>query len=49
MLFRSLAEEYDSRSPQQRFRDARHQMQQMRIRNERERPEWKQTYSPIGR
>jgi len=44
-----IAEEFDSRSPQQRFRDAKHNMQLSRLRAERERPEWKQVYNATGR
>jgi len=43
-----LAEEYDNRSPQQRFRDARHQMLTSKQRNDRELPEWKRVHSPTG-
>jgi phage terminase large subunit-like protein len=44
-----IAEEFDSRSPQQRFRDARHTAQITRSRDERELPEWKKVYSATGR
>ena len=44
-----IAEEFDSRSPQQRFRDARHNAQITRTRDERELPEWKKVYSATGR
>jgi len=43
-----ISEEFDSRSPQQRFRDARHNAQVARLRNERERPAWKQVYNATG-
>ena len=43
-----ISEEYDSRSPQQRFRDARHNMQVARLRAEREKPAWKQVYNATG-
>jgi phage terminase large subunit-like protein len=44
-----IAEQFDSRSPQQRFRDARHTAQITRTRDERELPEWKKVYSATGR
>jgi len=44
-----IAEEFDSRSPQQRFRDARHNALITRTRDERELPEWKKVYSATGR
>lgn len=43
-----IAEEFDSRSPQQRFRDARHTAQVIRQRDQADRPAWKQVYSPTG-
>jgi len=44
-----IAEPFDSRTPQQRFRDARHNAQVLRSRTELDRPAWKQTYSATGR
>jgi phage terminase large subunit-like protein len=44
-----ISEEYDSRSPQQRFRDARHNMLASRARSDNDRVPWKQTYSATGR
>jgi phage terminase large subunit-like protein len=44
-----IAEQFDSRSPQQRFRDARHTAQVSKLRQESDRPAWKQVYSATGR
>jgi hypothetical protein len=44
-----IAEQFDSRSPQQRFRDARHTAQAARSRTELDKPSWKQVYSATGR
>ena len=44
-----LAEQWDGRSPQQRFRDARQHMLSSRARNEQDKPEWKRTHNPVGR
>ena len=43
-----ISEPWDGRSPQQRFRDARHNMQLQRARADRDRPQWKQVYSAQG-
>jgi hypothetical protein len=43
-----LAEEWDGRSPTQRFKDAAHQMRMAKQRNARELPEWKKVHSPTG-
>jgi phage terminase large subunit-like protein len=44
-----IAEQFDSRTPQQRFRDARHTAQVTRLKDDRERPEWKKVYNATGR
>lgn len=41
-----LAEEYDNRSPQQRFRDARHQMLTSRAKSDIDKPTWKKVMNP---
>ena len=41
-----IAEEFDARSPQQRFRDARHQMITARMRSDSNKPQWKKVMNP---
>ena len=45
----NLAEPWDGRSPQQRFRDAKHQIQNLKLQRDSGRPAWKQAYDPTGR
>ena len=41
-----IAEPWDGRSPQQRMRDARHQMAMSKVYRDKDKPVWKQTHSP---
>jgi hypothetical protein len=42
------AEPYDSRSPNQRFRDAKHNMQVRKAYSEVDKPAWKRAWNPAG-